>query len=725
MSLLDCLKSLSFPEMDLRINDVASVADNTFTWLHLHHTYKEWLATPSSLLWIKGKPGAGKSTLMKYAISHIEGGSTPTATFSFNGRGSAIEKSALGFYRSLLHQLLPLAGEQFSALTSLYNERSQTRGEYEKKWVWHERELQGRLSDTLLALAVRPLRIYIDALDESGQKIAMETVDYLQDQVSKASLAGKSLGVCFSCRHYPLLALDDGLEICVERETRLDIAVYVRDRLAKRVLEPEKAQILEKDIIARADGVFLWTVLVIPSVLQLCRRRFRLQDIRDHITKKPQELHELYHAILHGIPDDRRQQSLVLMRWTCFALEPLSLRQIRDIMVLEESPQLTSFTECHKACASVPADADMKARIIDLSGGLVEFKKHDDKEVIQLIHQSVNDYLVEEGIQILDDTAQGHIIGRSHLHLSCLCARYIGMDDVPSKGQPKDANDFSLSIQSFPLIGYATTFWNKHASEAEKHELRQEDLLQACWLLHSSLARRMDQWVSLHKMFRNLRYMREPPVIGMTISHVLARDGLDKMLSVFVAPEDVKIDLQDKKGRTPLSYAAQYGKAEVVKLLLARGADTSLEDNNSRTPLSYAAENGKVEVVKLLLVHGADTSLEDNLGRTPLSYAADNRKVEVVKLLLAHGADTSLEDNLGRTLLSYAAWYGKVEVVKLLLAHGADPSLKDNNGQTPLSYAVADEDMEMIKLLLANNADHQPSDAQAAADLLEQHSHRS
>ena len=214
--------------MDLRMNDVDRAAGNTFTWLASHATYQEWLETPSSLLWIKGKPGAGKSTLMKYVISDIEDGRTPTATFFFNGRGSAIEKSPLGLYRSLLHQLLPIADEQLSALTSVYRERCQTRGKYEQSWVWHEQELRDRLSHTLLALAVHPLRVYVDALDESGEEIANQIVNYLRLLVSKASKAGKFLTVCFSCRHYPLIAPKYGLEVLSkERLSRILRSTFV------------------------------------------------------------------------------------------------------------------------------------------------------------------------------------------------------------------------------------------------------------------------------------------------------------------------------------------------------------------------------------------------------------------------------------------------------------------------------------------------------------------
>ena len=313
--------------------------------------------------------------------------------------------------------------------------------------------------------------------------------------------------------------------------------------------------------------------------------------------EKPEKLHKLYGTILHGISEDQRHQSLVLMRWICFALRPLSLPQVREIVVLEASPQVTSLTECHETyeCASVETDADMKVRIIDLSGGLAEVKKHDDEEVIQL----------------LGDTAPGHIVGYSHLHLSSLCARYLSMDEVlsidleySSCGYPSidDARTIRTElIQSFPLIEYAMCFWVEHASKAEKYEVPQKDLLQACLLLHSSWIRMEYQWTRLYKILVSL--YPSFPALGMTISHEMTRYGLHNILSMFVDAKADEIELQDQLGRTPLYFAVQYGKVEVVKLLLGHNADTSLKDDNGRTLLSFAARIGEVEVVKLLLAH--------------------------------------------------------------------------------------------------------------------------
>src|ERR1700722_20245202 len=136
--------------MDLRVNNIANATDGTCEWLVTNLSYLEWLQARSGLLWIKGKPGAGKSTLMKYALRQEGHDQTIIASFFFNARGSQLERTPLGLYRSILHQLLRFAPYQLCRLAKIYKERCQTRGKVRKEWEWHEGELKDQLLDLLL-----------------------------------------------------------------------------------------------------------------------------------------------------------------------------------------------------------------------------------------------------------------------------------------------------------------------------------------------------------------------------------------------------------------------------------------------------------------------------------------------------------------------------------------------------------------------------------------------
>lgn len=74
-------------------------------------------------------------------------------------------------------------------------------------------------------------------------------------------------------------------------------------------------------------------------------------------------------------------------------------------------------------------------------------------------------------------------------------------------------------------------------------------------------------------------------------------------------------------GGTALTTACQRGRLDVVKALLAHGADVNSGDDKEMTPLHYACGNGQLQVVQFLLRHGAKPSLKDEDGDTPKTLA--------------------------------------------------------------------------------------------------------
>ena len=123
--------------------------------------------------------------------------------------------------------------------------------------------------------------------------------------------------------------------------------------------------------------------------------------------------------------------------------------------------------------------------------------------------------------------------------------------------------------------------------------------------------------------------------------------------------------------------------------------------------LSVAAECGRVDVMRLLLANGADVNYVNNVnfGRTPVVpisiregvgvlnalalavYHNHNREV-AVRLLIEHGADVTFAHNGTFSMLGTVTTYPRV--LKMLLAAGADPSWRDSEGLT-VQYKAFEE----------------------------------
>mgnify|MGYP001559170824 CR=1 FL=1 len=98
----------------------------------------------------------------------------------------------------------------------------------------------------------------------------------------------------------------------------------------------------------------------------------------------------------------------------------------------------------------------------------------------------------------------------------------------------------------------------------------------------------------------------------------------------------------DKKRRNLEGYlsialvrAARYGKADIIKLLLLKGANVNKKSfiDMDMTALIWAAKNNHPEIVKMLIDSGADNNITDKNGKTALMYAEENGHQEIVRLL--------------------------------------------------------------------------------------------
>ena len=196
-------------------------------------------------------------------------------------------------------------------------------------------------------------------------------------------------------------------------------------------------------------------------------------------------------------------------------------------------------------------------------------------------------------------------------------------------------------------------------------------------------------------------------------------------------------------GSSPLHCAV--GRPEIVKLLLAAGANVEVVGEDEGTPLYEAAAAGDVESCRLLLDAGAQmnrryegvTAFETarEWGRydvcrlllergceaaiSPLEQAVMCRDADAVKRLLAAGGDAEETTKFGRSLLEAAAMDGCLAVCRELLAAGATPHAQEGKACIPLSIAAAYGHADVCRALVEAGADVNAADALGDTPLYE------
>jgi ankyrin repeat protein len=213
-------------------------------------------------------------------------------------------------------------------------------------------------------------------------------------------------------------------------------------------------------------------------------------------------------------------------------------------------------------------------------------------------------------------------------------------------------------------------------------------------------------------------------------------------LASFLIDRHAEVNHADAQGFTPLFWAVDRRNMEtppnfpwmvttdplpLIKKLLDAGANPNAIVNNTPrarmrdgsprivfgTALMRAAFSGDVELVKLLLAHGADPHIVSKDNETSLMAACGTgfingyskgrsaaERLEVVKLLVQLGEDVNAADNYGITPLMVAANLGELPIVLYLMDQGADLAAHDlgkkNDGAfgssieplMPVDYAI-------------------------------------
>jgi ankyrin repeat protein len=173
---------------------------------------------------------------------------------------------------------------------------------------------------------------------------------------------------------------------------------------------------------------------------------------------------------------------------------------------------------------------------------------------------------------------------------------------------------------------------------------------------------------------------------------------------------------------------------DLVKKLLERGANPNARLKKSilkrhhtagdsalgegATPFLRAAKSGDIEMMRALVAGGADTKLAMPTGTNALLFAAgqgwrngspaapsydqgsDEEAVEAIRFLLTLGFEISGTNEAGDTALHVAvSGRGSEAIIAFLMAQGADPEAKNKRGQTPLSLATTKDNDAITKLL--------------------------
>ncbi|KAH8896909.1 hypothetical protein GQ53DRAFT_838351 [Thozetella sp. PMI_491] len=437
------LQSLSFPGMMTRHDNVKEAHSSTFGWIFREDgssdesdrapCFADWLRQQDGIYWISGKPGSGKSTLIKFLCDNDKTNELlkewagehrlVVARYFFWSRGSKLQKSQEGLFRNLLFEIFRQDSSLISQVCDKYTQIAPYQAD---PAPWTLKELIACF-DKLGGISASATRfcLFIDGLDEYD---APEEGDFAElSRVLKHVSGHSDIKVCLSSRpendFRSAFGTGKGPERCLrmEEHTKDDIRRFVQECFAEssrfrlEVSRDPRYEDLVQQIVNDANGVFLWVSLAVKTLLDGFTNADRISDLEDRLKKTPKTLEEYFRHMLDSVDEHYRTLAAMQIQTCLVALEPLSLLTLWYLDDLQSTtPVVQRERKRPQTTSTDPSyiEDTISARLQARGKGLLEMtilaRKHrpnmDALEKLlgtksDFLHRTVRDYLLGSEMQ--------------------------------------------------------------------------------------------------------------------------------------------------------------------------------------------------------------------------------------------------------------------------------------------------------------------------------------
>ncbi|KAF8454413.1 hypothetical protein BGX38DRAFT_1173630 [Terfezia claveryi] len=761
---LEVLTWLSaIPYRDSHVNACEKRMENTCGWLFDREEFQNWQTEEtSSLLWVHGKPGFGKTLLMSKVVEHIMHEThrehVPHVGYMYCSINRPETLEAVNILATILKQLisyLPDIPDNILSTFHTHKYQGLTSGLGRHRLIDIQNGLREVLEVYGSAHSPQPIYILLDGLDECGKDaraMVITALRYMISPTSNSPLPGPSAIAKIAIFSRPerdvRLALGNGgwsfSEISIQSaDTTADIKTFLTGKVkgSRLLFVDEKAigvHVIDH-LVKNANGMFLWVSLQQDRIF----RELDITTIRKYLKDLPDSsnMDESYGRMLTEISQEttgNKRLAEETLRWALFATRPLSVAELCDVLSFSG---LVSAKDTKKKILS---------DVISVCHGLLEVSKQGDGNVCRFVHFSAKEFTMRlfEGTNAafnpndLPPTESNPKLGPvsydRKIALVCinyLCQEHFRAGPWSVNGLYDCRENYEALLKSHPFFAYAALSWPKHLSTTQTPDFSDSELRTAVTTLFH---RPMNVGLAFQVYWFETFVDRFPA--GFTPFHIACYFGFVEILNP--RKGDKRMFSTDAQGHTPFYWAAVNGHGKVLEILGLIGGghidgSPRLTDNGGQPKESMggdgrrtsfmdkrqaleeallgALEGNQIDIIQRLLAAGADPNRKNPQDcKDPLFVASSKGSLEAVQLLVEAGAEVNhhdinqQSDTLFESPLIAAVQAGAVDVARYLLSVGADVNAKASSGHTPLHAAVFARHHGIVRLFLAEGADLMP-----------------
>ena len=703
--------------------------------------FVKWIQSEGRIFWIYGKPGAGKSTLMKQLIQSkqtfdlMPGGPKPVITVSyfFYELGQHQERQ----FKSLLMAILSTLLQTFHntdprAVSSIMNILESLNPKNQKRRIWEEEGLKEALRGTLITCqSAARLLLFVDGMDEC-EGDHRGHLDFLRTWIESSTKSKLSIKACIASRDEAEIRLRLSMypSLPIHNFTKANISTYVTRRLGAAwemmSRQPDYTtatfdQGLIDALVGKAEGVFLWVDLVVTQLTLSIEEEKTAKELRMQLDDMPDDLRDLYSRIVAKIPQRFLHDTTNFLRMYDHSISQIGLRELIikpqlftlwQFYAAAEDPSTAISCKAHFEDGFAEENthsrqdlcAIMKRRIQRSCKGLVHVEDTKDlpNAEVTLLHRTVKEYIIrDDNFRLLLARADQQLIEDPEISLMAMSLRLLKVDlayepgwinwvspenrestsDV-EKREKEDAVAYEApDIVHYFLIAAAAAAWETGSSF--KIYIDELDRVLS--------SRRPDGWAGLYYRSHesNTREDWNTDLLCLALAH-----GMD----IYIEEEFKRIreKILDRNQRPLMCYLfdesifPDVASPELLKPLLNNGADPN-EQFQGFTPWTWAINQqyhlnniygerygDYIPIFQTLLEHGANPTQHVYLNSSVTWAAYDFFPQTLVYTTTFHVIlSISYESHIAKHL----------ELIQLLLRYCKDFDAADSDGTTISAWA--------------------------------------
>ncbi|KAJ7048703.1 hypothetical protein C8F01DRAFT_1070277, partial [Mycena amicta] len=564
---------LKAPDARTNHNTARELHDgNTGSWLLQSFEYKSWKSTSSSLFWINGKSGAGKTIICSTVIEDLLVTPGSVLAYFYFYYGEANKRSSRGMLCSIISQLEEQLLHAPSPVLGLYQKLGS--GAHEASIP----ELTACLKSLVIALSARPIFIVVDAVDECAKPNDLAPI--LHDLLHSGQ----------GCIHVFVTSRpEDGVtkmlcplttcELDLSSAIKGDIALHLGHVLSKEYPFSSWKQVhrdrVFTHLLEHSDGMFRWVTCQLDEL-----RECLLRDLQDTLNSLPSTLDATYARILSRIHPRNKPHARRLFNWLAFSFHPLHFKELAQVLAIN------FIDDAHATFEEDCIEPDPREAISRVCLSLVQITTDG---AVQFAHFSVKEFFLSERINSMPSISLFYIEAeKAHTIIAASCLAYLLW-----AGHTININSNKLKIQTqYPLIQLSIEFADY--TQLDRVSSRVHDMLVSLFLENSPP---WMFWVAV-----TCEHSDAPA--GSPVYWAALKGHLD--IAQLLLEHGADINAQGGKFGTALQVASLGGHLDLARLLLEHGADVNAQGGLYGNSLQAATYKGHLDVVQLLLEHGAD-----------------------------------------------------------------------------------------------------------------------